>query len=221
MTSFTPPEIDAIHRVIRERRDMRHFLRDPLPEGMLEKLVLSAHFAPSVGYMQPWRFIRITDRELRLQLHKLVMDEKDRTAEVLPTRGDEFRKVKIEGMLECAELLAVVLMPGRENHIIGRRLLPEMDVASVGCAIQNMWLAARAEGIGVGWVSFFDPEVVGKTLFLPAGSRALGLICIGQVAAFYPRPMFEEAGWGSRLSLKEILFENRWPDHAGPTPTPY
>jgi 5,6-dimethylbenzimidazole synthase len=149
------------------------------------------------------------------------MEEKELTAQTLPSRNEEFRKVKIEGMLHCAELLAVVLMPGRERHIIGRRLLPEMDVASVGCAIQNMWLAARAEGIGVGWVSFFDPQAVAEALALPDGARTVGLICIGQVAAFYPKPMFEEAGWGARLPLDDVLFENGWPAQARPTPTAY
>ena len=221
MSRFTEPEIEAVYRVIRERRDMRHFLPDPLPEGLLERLVAAAHLAPSVGYMQPWRFIRITDRALRLHLHRLVMEEKELTAKALPSRNEEFCKVKIEGMLDCAELLAVALLPGRERHIIGRRLLPEMDVASVGCAIQNMWLAARAEGVGLGWVSFFDPKSVGEALALPEGARAIALLCIGHVAAFYPRPMFEEAGWGKRLPLGDVLFENRWPEQAEPTPTAY
>ncbi|MEW8357403.1 MAG: 5,6-dimethylbenzimidazole synthase [Candidatus Thiodiazotropha sp.] len=221
MSRFTEPEIAAVYRAIRERRDMRHFLSDPLPEGMLERLVTAAHLAPSVGFMQPWRFIRITDQTLRRRLHQLVVDEKELTAQALPSRNEAFRKVKIEGMLDCAELLAVALMPGRERHLIGRRLLPEMDVASVGCAIQNMWLAARAEGIGLGWVSFFDPQQVGQALALPEGARVVGLICIGHVPAFYPKPMFEESGWGARLPLSEILFENRWPEQAEPTPTAY
>lgn len=218
---YTDAEIEAVYRAIRERRDMRHFLPDPLPEGMLERLIQAAHLAPSVGYMQPWRFIRITDQELRRHLHRQVMEEQELTARALPSRNEEFRKVKIEGMLDCAELLAVVLMPGRERHIIGRRLLPEMDVASVGCAIQNMWLAARAEGIGLGWVSFFDPKSVGEALVLPEGARVVALLCIGHVAAFYPKPMFEEAGWGKRLSLEGVLFENRWPEQAESTPTAY
>jgi 5,6-dimethylbenzimidazole synthase len=112
-------------------------------------------------------------------------------------------------------------MPGREKHIVGRRLLPEMDVASVGCAIQNMWLAARAEGVGLGWVSFFAPEKLVSLLGLPDGARPLGILCIGRVPAFYPRPMFEDAGWGRRLELAEVLFENGWPEHAGSTPTAY
>lgn len=222
---YSDPEIAALWRVLRERRDMRHFIpadtAAPLPEGLLERLVEAAHLAPSVGFMQPWRFIRVSDATLRERIHALVERERLATAATLPSRRDEFLDVKIEGIRECAELLAVTLMPQRERHIVGRRLLPEMDVASVGCAIQNMWLAARAEGIGLGWVSFFDPEQLSSLLALPTGAKPLGLLCIGRVAAFYPRPMFEDAGWGKRLDVTTVLFENRWPDGAAGTPTAY
>ena len=222
---YSDPEIEALWRVLRERRDMRHFLpaadTEPLPDGLIERLVLAAHLAPSVGYMQPWRFIRISDPALRERMHAQVEAERLRTAASLPSRNDEFLSVKIEGIRDCAELLVVTLMPGCEKHIIGRRTLPEMDVASVGCAIQNMWLAARAEGIGLGWVSFFEPQALADLLGLPADTRPLGILCIGRVAAFYPRPMFEEAGWGKRLELDQVLFENRWPENANPTPTAY
>lgn len=218
---YSETEIAALWRVLGERRDMRHFLPDALPEGLLEKLVEAAHLAPSVGYMQPWRFIRISDVSLRQRMHALVEAERLRTAEALPSRNDEFRQVKIEGILDCAEVLVVTLMPGREKHIVGRRTLPEMDVASVGCAIQNMWLAARAEGIGLGWVSFFDPLELANLLGLPDGAHPVAILCVGRVAAFYPRPMFEDAGWGQRLKLDEVLFENAWPAHAKATPTAY
>ncbi|TSA50338.1 MAG: 5,6-dimethylbenzimidazole synthase, partial [Nitrosomonadales bacterium] len=148
--AYPDPEIAALWRVMRERRDMRHFLPDPLPEGALQRLIEAAHLAPSVGYMQPWRFIRITDAALRARLHTQVEAERVATAAALPSRNDEFLKVKIEGIQACAEVLVAVLMPERERHIVGRRTLPEMDIASMGCAIQNMWLAARAEGIGLG-----------------------------------------------------------------------
>jgi 5,6-dimethylbenzimidazole synthase len=213
--------IAALDRSIRERRDMRHFLSDPLPDGLLERLIEAAHLAPSVGYMQPWRFIRVTERGLRERIHELVESERLATADALPSRNEEFRKVKIEGIRECAELLVVALMPERERHIVGRRTLPEMDVASVGCAIQNMWLLARAEGIGLGWVSFFDPLALADLLGMPVGARPLAILCIGQVAAFYPRPMFEDAGWGKRLPLDEVLFENSWKPGAGVTPPAY
>ena len=225
---YSDAEIAALWRALRERRDMRHFVpaaeAAPLPAGLLERLIEAAHLAPSVGYMQPWRFLRITDAGLRAQMHTLVEAERLATAAALPSRREEFLGVKIEGIRECAELLVVTLMPGRNKHLVGRRLLPEMDVASVGCAIQNMWLAARAEGIGLGWVSFFAPEKLAALLALPAGARPLGILCIGRVPAFYPRPMFEDAGWGQRLPLNQVLFENRWPedpDAAAPTPTAY
>ena len=222
---YSDAEIQALWRTLRERRDMRHFVpvaeAEPLPEGLIERLVEAAHLAPSVGFMQPWRFIRITDRTVREKIHALVEEERLATAKALPSRNEEFLGVKIEGILDCAELLVVTLMPGRERHIIGRRVLPEMDIASVGCAIQNMWLAARAEGIGLGWVSFFDPEALAQLLALPSGARPLGILCIGRVPAFYPRPMFEDAGWGKRLGVGQVLFENTWPDDAESTPTAY
>jgi 5,6-dimethylbenzimidazole synthase len=223
--SYSDAEIAALWRTLRERRDMRHFVpaaeAAPLPEGLLERLVQAAHLAPSVGFMQPWRFIRITDQALRERLHALVEEERLATAKALPSRNEEFLGVKIEGILDCSELLVVTLMPEREKPIIGRRVLPEMDIASVGCAIQNMWLAARAEGIGLGWVSFFDPITLAKLLGLPEGARPLGILCIGRVPAFYPRPMFEDAGWGKRLQLDQVLFENTWPASAESTPTAY
>ncbi|MDI6746359.1 MAG: 5,6-dimethylbenzimidazole synthase [Rhodocyclaceae bacterium] len=218
---YSAAEITAVERAIRERRDMRHFLPDPLPDGLLERLVAAAHRAPSVGYMQPWRFIRVTDRALRERIHALVEQERLATAAALPSRNEEFLQVKIEGIRDCAEVLVVGLMPERERHIIGRRTLPEMDVASVGCAIQNMWLLARAEGIGLGWVSFFDPDALAALLGMPAGTRPVAILCIGRVPAFYPRPMFEDAGWGARLPLADVLFENAWKVGAGGTAPSY
>lgn len=218
---YSDSDIAALERTIRARRDMRHFLPDPLPEGMLERLVEAAHLAPSVGYMQPWRFVHIRNRALRERLHALVEQERLATAAALPSRNDEFLQVKIEGILDCAEVLVVALMPERERHIVGRRLLPEMDIASVGCAIQNMWLLARAEGLGLGWVSFFEPAALAQLLGMPDGARPLAILCIGRVPAFYPRPMFEETGWGKRLPLADVLFEDGWPVGAGGTPPAY
>ena len=219
--AFSEAERAAIYRVIFERRDMRHFSAEPMPLGVLDRLIAAAHHAPSVGYMQPWRFLRITDPALRSRIHALVETERQTTAQALPSRNDEFQQVKIEGILDCAELLVAVLMPGREQHIIGRRTLPEMDLASVACAIQNMWLAARAEGMGLGGVSFFDPQALTQLLALPEGARPVGILCIGPVPEFYPRPMFEDAGWGQRLPVADILFENQWPEAAQPTPAAY
>ncbi len=218
---YSDAEIAAVKRAIRERRDMRHFLPDPLPAGLVERLVEAAHLAPSVGYMQPWRFVRVRDAERRARIHALVEQERLATAAALPSRNEEFMQVKIEGIRDCAELLVVALMPGCERHIIGRRTLPEMDIASVGCAIQNMWLLARAEGVGLGWVSFFEPQALADLLEMPAGARPLAILCIGKVPVFYPRPMFEDAGWGQRLPLEDVLFEERWKVGAGGTAPSY
>lgn len=164
---YTEADVAAVYRVIRERRDMRHFRPDPIEPALLARLLRAAHLAPSVGYMQPWRFIRITDAALRARIHALVEEERLSTARALGQREDEFLRLKVEGILDCGEVLVAALMDKREPHIFGRRTLPEMDLASVACAIQNLWLAARAEGIGVGWVSMFDPQQLGQLLHLP------------------------------------------------------
>jgi len=207
---YNDAERAAIYRVIAERRDMRHFVPGLIPAAQLEAILEAAHHAPSVGLMQPWRFIRITDPALRAQIAALVEQERQRTADALQQRRDEFLRLKVEGIRECGELLVGGLMAGREQHIFGRRTLPEMDIASFGCAIQNMWLAARAEGLGLGWVSLFDPQALAQLLNMPEGSRPLAILCIGHVTQFYPRPMLELEGWRQGEPLTHLLFENRW-----------
>ncbi len=209
---FSDAERDAVYRVIAERRDMRHFLPDPVAPEVLDRLLAAAHLAPSVGFMQPWRFIRITDAPLRQRIHALVKDECERTAQALGERETAFRQLKVEGVLECGELLVVALMDRREPYILGRRTLPQMDLASAACAIQNLWLAARAEGLGMGWVSLFEPDALARLLHMPADARPIAILCLGHVAAFYTRPMLEQSGWDQRRSTAEWLFENRWPD---------
>jgi 5,6-dimethylbenzimidazole synthase len=213
---FTEAEKNAVYRVIRERRDMRHFTSQPIDPAVLQRLLEAAHAAPSVGLMQPWRFVRVTDRALRLRLHTLVDEERRRTAAALSERQDEFMRLKVEGMLECAEVLVVALCDGRERHVFGRRTLPEMDLASVACAIQNMWLAARAEEVGMGWVSLFDPAALAELLSMPEGSKPVAILCLGHVPAFYPAPMLEMERWRSRDRLAGLVFRDAWgqPDAA-------
>jgi 5,6-dimethylbenzimidazole synthase len=210
MSDFNESEKAAIYRVIAERRDMRHFLPNPVPQELLERLLQAAHLAPSVGYMQPWRFIRIVDRDLRTKIHALVETERISTAAALAEREDEFMRLKVEGILECGELLVVALANGREKHVFGRRTLPEMDLASASCAIQNLWLAARAEGLGMGWVSLFDPARLAQLLGMPEGASPVAVLCLGYVKAFYPRPMLEIERWADRIPLETLVFEDRW-----------
>lgn len=210
MSRYSPAEIQTIYRVIEERRDMRHFLPDPIDPSLLERLLQAAHWAPSVGFMQPWRFIRITDPAVRTHIHDLVEAERVRTAELLGERKNEFMRLKVEGILECGELLVAALMDHRERYVFGRRTLPEMDIASVSCAIQNLWLAARAEGIGVGWVSLFDPLTLRQLLGIPRGAKPVAILCVGHVQEFYAKPMLETERWASRQRLQDLVFQNRW-----------
>ena len=209
---FSDPEIAAVYRAIAERRDMRHFRPDPVDPALLQRLLWAAHHAPSVGFMQPWRFIRVTDRALREQMHALVETERQATAQALGERQDDFMRLKVEGLLDAGEVVVVALADAREKHIFGRRTLPEMDLASVACAIQNMWLAARAEGIGLGWVSIFDPVELARLLGMPAAARPVAIQCIGHVEAFYPRPMLEMEQWAERMPIDSVMAENAWPD---------
>lgn len=207
---YSDGEIETVYRVLAERRDVRHFLPDPVDPRLLARLLTAAHLAPSVGYMQPWRFVRVTDPTLRADIHRLVEEERSRTAQALGERGDEFLRLKVEGVRECGELLVVALMAGRERHVFGRRSLPEMDLCSVACAIQNFWLAARAEGLGVGWVSLFDPQALARLLAMPEGSKPVAILCVGHVEAFDDRPMLEKAGWAQRVALSALVYENAW-----------
>lgn len=210
--AFSPEERAAVYRAIAERRDMRHFSGGQVAPDLLARLLEAAHHAPSVGLMQPWRFIRITSSELRERIHGLVEAERVRTAEALGERSDAFMKLKVEGIRDCAELLVAALMDGREAHVFGRRTLPEMDLASLSCAVQNLWLAARAEGLGMGWVSLFEPDALAHLLGMPEGSKPLAVLCLGPVTEFYPAPMLALEGWAQPRPLADLVFENRWGD---------
>ncbi|OBJ76437.1 5,6-dimethylbenzimidazole synthase [Mycobacterium gordonae] len=209
--SYTAAERRAVYRVISERRDMRRFVRGAqVSEEVLARLLQAAHAAPSVGLMQPWRFIRVTDQDLRRRIHALVDAERALTGAALGAREAEFLALKVEGVLECAELLVVALCDDRESHIFGRRTLPQMDLASVSCAIQNLWLAARCEGLGVGWVSLFDPDRLAALLGMPADAEPVAILCVGPVPEFPDRPALELDGWTSARPLREFVSENRW-----------
>ncbi|MGO4002474.1 5,6-dimethylbenzimidazole synthase [Pseudomonas fluorescens] len=210
INAFSEAERQAVYRAIAERRDMRHFSGGTVAPELLRRLLEAAHQAPSVGLMQPWRFIRISDRALRRQIQNLVEEERVRTAEALGERSDEFMKLKVEGINDCAEVLVAALMDDRERHIFGRRTLPEMDMASLSCAIQNLWLASRAEGLGMGWVSLFEPQALAELLGLPAGAKPLAVLCLGPVNEFYSAPMLALEGWAQPRPLSELLYENSW-----------
>lgn len=210
--AFTAEERRAIYRVINERRDMRRFSPSTtVPEVVLARLLAAAHAAPSVGLMQPWRFLRITDDGLRRKIHALVDEERQQTAVALGPRAAEFLALKVEGILDCAELLVVALGDDRDGHVFGRRTMPHMDLASVSCAIQNMWLAARAEGLGLGWVSLFDPAELAVLLGMPKGAEPIAVLCVGPVPEFPDRPELEIVGWTTARPLDDLVYTNIWP----------
>ena len=218
--AFSAVEQQAVYRAIYERRDMRHFSGGMVADELLQRLLSAAHHAPSVGFMQPWRFIRVRSRPLREGVHALIEQERVLTAKALGEREDEFMKLKVQGVLDAAEVLVVALPPGREQHVFGRRTLPEMDLASAACAIQNLWLAARAEGLGMGWVSIFDPMKLAGLLRMPEGSKPIAVLCLGPVAAFYEQPMLQAEKWARRAPLAEMVFEDHWGGESSPGEVP-
>lgn len=210
---FNKSEQEALYRVIRERRDMRHFVSDSeVDDEVLQRILNAAHSAPSVGLMQPWRFIQIRDEALRNDIAGLVDEERLTTASELGEREQAFLKLKVEGVRECAVLIAVIQAPD-DGTVFGRRTMPEeMALCSTACAIQNMWLASRVENLGMGWVSLFDPVKLASMLRCPEGAKPIALLCLGPVNQFYDRPMLEQVGWRMGKPLTDLLFENHWPE---------
>lgn len=217
--AFSLAERDAVYRAIFERRDMRHFAGGTVAPEVMRRLLTAAHHAPSVGFMQPWRFVRVASPALRSGLQALVEQERVLTARALGEREDAFMRLKVEGLMDAAEVWVVALAEGRERHVFGRRTLPQMDLASTACAIQNLWLAARAEGLGMGWVSMFDPAAVSALLAMPEGAEPVALLCIGPVHHFYEEPMLQQQRWAQRSALENTLFENAWGQPLGPCET--
>ncbi len=213
--SFSDLERTVLYKIMAARRDMRHFTPDcRIDDEVLTRIMEAAHLAPSVGLMQPWRFIHIKDKPLRETIATLVEAEIQQTAEVMKTRKSEFLQLKVEGIRDCAELIAVVQAPD-DGTRFGRRTLPEaMALCSTACAIQNLWLATRAENLGMGWVSLFEPDKLAELLHCPDGALPIALLCLGPVKAFYAMPMLTETGWREAKTLDSVLFTDHWPENA-------
>ncbi len=204
---FDEAERTAVYRVIAERRDMRHFAGGAVDAAVLRRLLEAANMAPSVGLMVPWRFVRVVSPETRAAVAELVDAEREVTAGALDERGAEFLRLKVEGVRDCAELIVVSITGDRDRHVFGRRTMPHMDLASVACAIQNLWLAARAEDLGMGWVSLFEPAELASLLDLPDGDEPVAVLCLGPVERFYDRPMLVEQRWAEPRPLDELVSE--------------
>lgn len=204
---FDEAERAAVYRVIAERRDMRHFSGGAVDPAVLRRLLEAANMAPSVGLMVPWRFVRVVSPEVRDAVADIVEVERERTAAALDARGSEFLRLKVEGVRDCAEVIVVSITGDRDRHVFGRRTMPHMDLASVACAIQNLWLAARAEDLGMGWVSLFEPAELASLLDLPEGDEPVAVLCLGPVERFYDRPMLVEQRWAEPRPLDELVSE--------------
>ncbi len=211
--SFSEADRDVLRRVMESRRDVRRFLPTAVPADVLQRVLALAHLAPSVGFMQPWNFIVITALDVRRRVKELFEEQNARElARIGPAdRQALYRTLKLEGVLEAPLNLAVTCDHRRDApFVLGRAPMPQTDLFSTCLAVQNLWLAARAEGVGVGWVSILDYPATARLLGLPAGVDLVAYLCVGYPVEFRPRPMLEEVGWKERQPLAGLVFQDRW-----------
>ncbi|HLI31880.1 MAG TPA: nicotinate-nucleotide--dimethylbenzimidazole phosphoribosyltransferase [Solirubrobacteraceae bacterium] len=208
---FSEEQRSAVHRVIAERRDVRSFRSEEVPDEVLERVLAAAHRAPSVGLMQPWRLIVIRDPATRSAMRMLAQRERLRQAQRFGERAAEFLDKKIEGVLEAPIGICVCCDHGSgEVEVLGRATIPQTDIYSTCCAIENLWLAARAEGLGVGWVSFYRPEDLRELLGIPERADPVAWLCLGWPDERPLRPSLEASGWSRRVPLSAVLMDERW-----------
>ncbi len=198
----------GLYRAILTRRDVRgQFLPDPVPDEMLARVLVAAHHAPSVGFMQPWSFLVVRSPAIRARV-KAAFDKANAEAVAMfdGDRAERYRALKLEGILDAPLNLCVTCDRDRAGPVVlGRTHLPEMDLYSTVCAVQNLWLAARAEGMGLGWVSIIDETALRDILALPESVVPVAYLCLGRVSEFLPEPELETKGWRRRLPLEELV----------------
>jgi 5,6-dimethylbenzimidazole synthase len=210
---FTDEQREGLYRAIHERRDVRsQFLPDPIAPEILARLLQAAHHAPSVGFMQPWDFVVIDSLDIKRKVKALYEQANaDAASNYAGERAAQYRRLKLEGIIDSPINLCITCDRQRGGpHVLGRNTMLETDLFSTCLAVQNLWLAARAEGIGVGWVSIVDPALLAETLQLPAQVYPVAYLCLGYVSEFLPKPELEMAGWRSRLPLEQLLHGNTW-----------
>jgi 5,6-dimethylbenzimidazole synthase len=212
--AFSEFERQAVYRAIRTRRDVRRGFLDqpPLPDALMRTLLEAAHAAPSVGLMQPTRFILVRDDSIRMRVHAAFEQANARAlAGYEGDRQDLYRSLKLEGILEAPQNLCLLCdETATRGHGLGRHTVPETAIYSTVCAVQNLWLAARAEGVGVGWVSILDPCALKEILRVPSHFVPVAYLCIGYVDAFSAEPDLERFGWERRCPLDEVLSIDSW-----------
>ena len=216
--AFSCEERQAVYRAIETRRDVRdQFLPEPLPDDLVGRLLQAAHSAPSVGFMQPWNFLLVRSEATRRAVHAAFLKANAEAAEMFAgERQAAYRALKLEGILKAPLSICVTCDPTRGGTVVlGRTHNPRMDVYSTVCAVQNLWLAARAEGVGVGWVSIFHDSDIRQALAIPEHVEIVAWLCVGYIDQLYGEPELAVKGWRQRLPLEELVFEERWPEGAG------
>ena len=219
--AFSDAERDAVYRCIHERRDVRgEFLPDPIAEAVLGRILRAAHHAPSVGFMQPWDFIVVRALEVKARLHAGFRAAHDEAAAMFDDeRARAYRALKLEGIREAPIGICVTCDRERAGPVVlGRTHQPEMDLYSTVCAVQNLWLAARAEGLGVGWVSIIRPQDLREILGIPERIVPVAYLCVGRVTDFHASPELETRGWARRRPLAELVAFDGWGRRAGDEP---
>jgi 5,6-dimethylbenzimidazole synthase len=217
--SLSSQEKNGLYKAIFSRRDVRsHFLAGKdIPDDVLVRVLNAAHHAPSVGFSQPWNFVLIKDRATRQKVKESFEKEFQKSMLLLKddkSRQQKYASLKLEGIMESALNICITYDPTRFGpFVLGRTSIPETGTYSVCCAIQNLWLAARAEGIGVGWVSILSNEDLKKILLIPQHVNAIAYLCLGYVNEFADKPDLEKAGWLHRLKLNEVIYYENWGQH--------
>lgn len=211
-SAFSESEKAGLYRAIFERRDIRRFRPEPLPAATLARILQAAHHAPSVGFMQPWDFVLIRDPALREQIHAAFTRASAEAVQCFDgERQALYTSLKLEGIRESPLNICVTCDRGRFGPVVlGRTCQPDMDLYSTVCAVQNLWLAARVEGVGVGWVSIIHADELARLLGLPPHVVPVAYLCLGTVDEFPSQPELQTAGWLPRLPLTEVLRFETW-----------
>ena len=213
MSEFSSQEKSGLYKAIYTRRDVRsHFISKPLSDEVLARILNAAHHAPSVGFSQPWNFVLIRDDVTKEKIKKSFEQEKIKSAsDVDHQKKGKYLSLKLEGILESDVNICITYDPTKFGpFVIGRSSIPETGIYSVCCAVQNLWLAARAEGIGVGWVSILSIELLKEALSLPEHIIPIAYLCLGHVSEFAEKPDLENAKWLTRLELKDVIYFEKW-----------
>lgn len=211
--AFTQEARDAIYQTIFSRRDVRgQFLPSPVPDEVLSRILTAAHYAPSVGFMQPWNFLVVQSPDIKRRVHGVFAKAHAEAAEMFEgEKRSTYQRLKLEGIVESP--LGICITCDRERTgpvVVGRTHMKTMDLYSSVCAVQNLWLAARAEGLGVGWVSIFNQAELQEALGIPKGITPVAYLCVGYVSHFHAKPELETAGWLPRLPMEDLVYFDQW-----------